>query len=297
MNVINQKSHHFQNHETKRVTLLGLLINLILTSTKLIVGILGNSQAVIADGFHSLSDMITDLSILLGVNFWLAPPDENHPYGHRRIEALFTISISIILFFVALLLIYNSITNIQDGNNEIPKKIALLGSVLTIILKEFVYQITIKTGKKIRSSALIANAWHHRSDALSSIPVIIAVIVAIYFPNLAFVDNIGAVIVSIFIFKVSFNILKPALNELSDHGADQQACDSIKHIASSVEGVKDAHAIRTRKVGNGYHVDMHILVDPNLTVKDGHDISENVTNILLNKGPNIIDVIIHIEPY
>lgn len=178
-----------------------------------------------------------------------------------------------------------------------PGKIALVGVVVSIVFKEILYHWTKAIGIRSKSSALIANAWHHRSDAISSIPALIAVAVASINPNLAFIDNIGALVVSIFILKVSWDIINPAISELADRSASKKDLEKISSIASGINGVKSVHAIRTRKLGYCLHVDLHVLVDGDMTVKMGHDISEVVKHELLEKGPEVLDVVVHLEPY
>jgi cation diffusion facilitator family transporter len=283
--------------EVRRVTWIGLAVNVFLSALKFIVGFLGSSQAVVADAVHSLSDMGTDFAVLLGVKFWSAPADESHPYGHRRIETIVTGAIGIALALAALGIGYNSLATIRDVHLKQPGWIAIAGSLLAIILKETLYRWTVTVGKRTKSSAVVANAWHHRSDALSSVPVVIAVTVAVINPKLAFIDHIGALVVSIFILKVSWDIIYPSLSELADLGAPQKSREKIRSIAMGINGVKSVHGIRTRRLGSGLHVDLHILVDGEMTVSMGHDISAAVKSALIEKGPNILDAVVHLEPY
>ncbi len=281
----------------RKVTWGGMLVNIFLSCIKFIVGYLGSSQAVIADAVHSLSDMSTDIAVILGVRFWSAPPDRNHPYGHQRIEALVTISIGLALVSVAAGLGYNSISTIHHGHVQGTELIAVIGPVLSILIKEALYRWTIKIGNEVKSGAVIANAWHHRSDALSSIPALIAVVVSALYPDWGFVDHIGAVIIAVFILKVAWDIIDPALKELIDTGVSAKTQQTINNLALQVKGVLSAHAIRTRKLGSRLHVDLHILVDPELSVRTGHEISENVKQHLIQYGPDVFDVVVHLEPY
>jgi len=285
------------SHDIKKVTWVGLFVNFILAAIKFIVGILGHSQAVVADAVHSISDMVTDIAVLVGVKYWSAPPDKDHPYGHWRIETIITGFIGLGLAAVAVGIGYNAIATLKDHCIETPKWIAIIGALVSIIVKELLYHWTVKVGRKVKSSALIANAWHHRSDALSSIPVLLAVGISVIKPEWAFVDHIGAIIVSLIILKVSWDIVFPALKKLSDSGASVKEKEQIRSLAMQVDGVKDAHAIRTRNVGRGLFVDMHVLVDGNISVSEGHSISEKVRDEIINKGPDVLDVVVHIEPY
>ena len=293
-NCINLKKNA---REIRKVTLVGMLVNLFLTGLKFAVGIFGSSQAVIADAVHSLSDMITDLAILFGVKYWSTPADDDHPYGHARIETLITLGIGLILFIVAGNLFYKAIITIPDKDGSPPMLIALLGPFVSIIFKEIIYRWTIKVGKRIKSSSLIANAWHHRSDSLSSIPALAAVAVAAINPKWAFVDHIGAIVVSIFIIRAAFQIIRPALEELTDKGLSEPEQSKIRQIVSGVGGVKAFHGLRTRRTASLYFIDLHILVEDDLSVKEGHDIAENVKNTLKSENKSIYDVLVHIEPY
>jgi cation diffusion facilitator family transporter len=284
------------SREVRRITWIGLAINTLLAALKFAVGSIGASQVVIADAVHSLSDCATDFAVIFGVKFWTAPPDENHPYGHRRIESLVTAAIGMALAVVAFGIVFKALTSLRDTHVMQSGWIAVTGPFLSIVFKEALYRWTVHVGREVRSSAVIANAWHHRSDAFSSIPALIAVGASALNPKWAFVDHVGAVIVSIFILKVSFDIIKPALVELTDGGASESDRGSIKQIASAVRGVEDAHAIRTRKIGAGIFVDLHILVDPEMSVRIGHDISEEVKRELIEKGPDVLDVVVHLEP-
>lgn len=280
----------------KKITIIGMILNLLLAGIKLLVGYLGKSQAVIADAIHSLSDLSTDIAVIIGVKFWEPPPDEKHPYGHKKIETVITLVIGFILGFVGLEIILNAVKTLPDSHSQNPSLISVVGPLLSIIIKEILYHCTIIIGKKVKSSAVIANAWHHRSDALSSIPALIAVVISYIFPQFSFVDHIGAIIVAIFIFKVTWDICKPAFLDLIDSGANKKEIDEISNIALSTEGIQSIHKLRTRKVGGGYFIDLHIQVVGTLSVFEGHNISEKVKYNLLKNGPNVIDVLIHLEP-
>lgn len=282
--------------EVRRVTLGGLGINLLLSAMKLAAGILGGSQAMVADAVHSLSDAVTDVAVLLGVGFWSAPPDDRHPYGHWRIETLVTTSIGLALIAVAVGIGFNSIVNIRVDHSAAPAGYALWAAILSIVVKELLYQWTAFTGRKIGSSAVIANAWHHRSDALSSIPAAAAILIARVKPEWAYVDHIGAIVVSGFVLHAAWGIIKSAAGDLIDEGAPAPLLQKIRAICESVTGVTSIHAIRTRKVGPGYHLDLHVLVPSDYSVKKGHDISRDLKHQVLTKIPEVRDVIAHIEP-
>ncbi len=281
----------------RRVTWLGLAVNLLLSGFKMIAGWLGNSQAVLADGVHSLSDLSTDIAVLVGVQFWTAPADESHPHGHQRIETAVTAFIGIVLALVAVLLGYHALATLHEPHKGGPGALALVAAVVSIVCKEGIYRWTLRVGKRVRSTAVIANAWHHRSDAFSSIPATIAVLGAMLVPSWYFLDHIGAIVVSVFILQAAWQILHPALRELTDAGAPPEVLDFIETKARETTGVRGVHKIRTRRMGAGLQADLHIQVDAELTVKQGHEIAGIVRRRLVEEGPDIIDVIIHVEPW
>ena len=284
-------------NEINRITYFSIVINVLLSAVKIFTGIIGNSKSAVADGVHSLSDLSTDLAILIGVKFWTAPPDENHPYGHGRIETLVTVFIGIILTVVGLSIGYEAISTLRDSHLEKPKWISLIGIAFSIILKELLFRWTIRVGRRLKSSSLIANAWHHRSDSFSSIPALIAVSVSIIFPGLEFIDHIGAVIVAFIIIKVSLGILFSSFEELTDRGISKKDIDNIKNISMQIHGVKEVHAVRSRKYNSGNYIDLHVLVDESLSVKRGRDIAEEVKLSIIEKGPSVVDAVVHIEPF
>jgi len=283
--------------QVKRITWIGLAINLFLAILKFIVGTIGSSQAVVADAVHSLSDMATDIAVLFGVRFWTAPADEDHPYGHWRIETLITVVIGISLVMVALGIGYKALTTIREVHLKQPGWIAIIGVLFSIFFKEALYHWTLRVGRLTKSSAVIANAWHHRSDAISSIPALIAVAAAATNPNWAFADHVGALVVALIILKVSWSIIAPAFSELTDRGASEKDCNQIRAIAMGIYGVELVHAIRSRRSGSGFHVDLHVQVNGDMPVRKGHDISEQVKQALIEKGPDILDVVVHLEPF
>ncbi|MCF7917131.1 MAG: cation diffusion facilitator family transporter [Candidatus Omnitrophica bacterium] len=283
--------------QIRKITWLGLVSNLFLFGIKTLFGILGNSQALVADAVHTLTDVSTDLAVLLGVKFWTKPPDQEHPYGHNRIEIIISIGIGIILFATAVGIGYNALISIRKEHLSSPSWIAFWAALAAIIIKEIIYRKTLAIGKRNKSSAVIANAWHHRSDALSSIPVAIAVAAAAINKSWAFLDHLGAFIVCLFIIQASWKIISKAFQDMIDTGVSKQYINKIKDLVISTEGVKDAHAIRSRNIASKIFVDLHVLVDSNLSVKKSHSIAESVKKALINSQEDIIDVVVHIEPY
>ncbi len=280
----------------QRITLLGLLANTALVVIKFAAGWFGNSQALIADAVHSLSDSVTDVALLVGLRFWTQPPDTQHPHGHRRIETLVTIFIALCLAGVGIGLAWKAIYSLYLGDFHIPTSAAFIAALISIIVKEWLYRWTVAVGKRVKSTAMIANAWHHRSDAFSSIPVAIAVGATMINPAWAALDQIGAILVSGFILHAAWSILHPALAELIDAGASPAICAQLVALARDVEGVCSLHDLRTRFQGGKLQVDLHVSVDARLTVDEGHAIAHRVRDALLAGGFDVIDALVHIEP-
>jgi len=280
----------------RRVTLGGLAVNLLLSVLKMASGLLGHSQAMVADAIHSLSDSLTDVAILLGVRFWSAPPDDRHPYGHWRIETLVTTGIGLLLIAVVVGITFNSIRNIQRGVGDAPSWLAFWAAIVSLLVKELLYHWTARTGHRLASSAVVANAWHHRSDAMSSIPAALAILAARLKPEWAFVDQFGAILVSGFVLYAAWGIIRSATGDLTDEAAPEPLLDDIRLTCKQLEGVSSVHAMRTRKVGPGYHMDLHVLVNPDLSVRQGHNIATRVKRHLLGQLPSVRDVVVHIEP-
>ncbi len=286
-----------QRWQVKRVTLWGMAANLGLAALKMVFGLVGHSQALVADAVHSLSDTATDLALLIGVHYWSAPADEDHPHGHGRIETLITCLVGILLASVGVGLLYRALSTMHEGPSTVPSWSAFAVACLSIVGKEWLYQWTVRVGRRIRSTAVIANAWHHRSDALSSVPVALAVLGSKIHPDWGLLDPIATVIVSVLILHASWKIAWPALRQLIDAGATEKECRQILALAKTTEGVQAVHKLRTRYIGPGLQVDLHVQVDPGLSVRLGHDIAGAVKQQLLEQGPDVVDVLVHLEPY
>ncbi len=285
-----------KKNEIKKITLWGLWVNVFLSIIKFIIGFLGNSQAVIADAVHSLSDTSSDFLILFGVKYWTAPPDSEHPYGHQKIESFVTILIGLILFSAACGIGFHAIVTINEIHAEKITIYTLIAPVISILFKEILFRKTYQVGVDINSTSVKANAWHHRTDALSSVPVLIAVTASLINPKFLFLDHIGALIVAAFILRLSFKIIFDNVNELIDTGISDEELQNISEMIKTNFDVKGCHKIRTRKIGSSIYVDLHLEVDGGLTVLKGHMISEQVKSDLIRENTNIIDVMIHLEP-
>ena len=281
----------------QKVTWVGSIANIALAFIKITIGKLTGSQALIADGVHSFSDLVTDTAILIGSRYWTAPADKEHPYGHGRFETLTNIFIGFILAIVGIGIGWDSLHSICSESHSAPGMLAFSAAVVSIVVKEALYRWTAIQAKTINSRALYANAWHHRSDALSSLPVAIAVIANYFFPTFHYLDQIAALIVTAMILKASFEILWPAILELTEAKADSDIEKQIKAYAAEDKNIKEVHAIRSRRTGSTILLDFHLLVDPEMSVEHAHNITENFKTHLLDELDEVVDIIIHIEPY
>lgn len=283
--------------EVRKVTWVGLGVNLGLMGVKFCAGIMGHSQALVADAIHSASDLITDAAILVGSRFWNSPPDAEHPNGHRRFETLITIGIGLAVIAVGFFLVYDAIIALAQKQESHPEIIAAAVALFSVISKEILFHYTRTKGRSLRCQALEANAWHHRSDALSSIPVVIAVILSLLIPSFWFIDSLGALLVGFLIIHSGYEIIKPGVHQVADGAADKETCEKLKAVALAVPGVISIHEFRTRFIGSDLQVNLHIVVANDMTLIEAHDLSEAVERALINSGENVVDALVHIDPY
>jgi len=288
--------------KANKITWIGFFANLILTSVKLIAGIIGNSTAMIADAIHSLSDFTTDIIVLISFKIVRKPPDKDHNYGHGKFETLATTIIGITLFVVGLGILYSSGENIYSAillktNLESPRIIALVTALLSMITKEILFRITLKEGEEINSPAVIANAWHHRSDAFSSIGTFIGIGGAILLgDNWRVLDPIAATIFSKFKMKTAYNISIGSIKELLEESLDDSTNKNILKIIENINQVRSPHELKTRKVGNKIIIDIHINVKNNLSIVEAHEINNEIERKIKKiYGDNTI-INIHTEP-
>ena len=296
-----------------RVTLVGALVNVILIAAKAVFGLWSGSRTLLADAVHSFSDLITDVVVLVGIRYWTAPADAGHPYGHGKIETLITLSIALSLASVGLFMAVGSLrilslaaVNPPAGIQSVTPAIwaALAVALLSIVSKEILYRWTAAWGVTLKSSALVANAWHHRSDALSSIPPVITIGAgaagAHLGHNLWFLDPVGTVVVAVMILAAAWKIARPTLGILLDASAGRRLNAAIRETVAATPGVLSGHKLRTRFLGPGaVEVNLHILVNGALTVQEGHHIAADAKYRLLAltiQEIRIVDVLIHIEP-
>ena len=280
----------------RKVTWIGLFVNLALVAIKFAAGIFGRSQALVADAIHSLTDLTTDIAVIAGSHYWSRPPDEDHPYGHRRLETLVSIFIGFALLVAGIGIGWKAISTLHEKHAAAPGWIAVAAALVSILCKESIYRWTAIVGKRLKSAALAANAWHHRTDALSSLPVLVAVAGARVFPSWSFLDRLGAAVVSIFILHASIKIIWPGISELIDVGAPTETRKMIQAIALKNKGVLQVHDIRTRYISSSIQVDLHIVVEGLITVREGHDIADDVKKRIIAEIPEVLDVIVHVDP-
>lgn len=289
-------------YEARRVTHVSFIANAILTAIKIFAGIFGFSAAMLADGIHSLSDFFTDIVVLIGIGFSGKPADDQHNYGHEKYETLATVVIGIALFLAGYKILSSGAVSIYEvlvGGKTIerPAAIAVLAAILSILSKEFLYRYTKAVGEKINSPSVIANGWHHRSDALSSVGTLIGIGGAfILGDKWTILDPVASVIVSMFIFKVAFEVLLPALNELVESSLSTEDNDYIKSVIEKSPQIQGYHKLRTRRIGSKVAIDVHFNFEKTLSVYDAHEYATDIENQLkLYFGDSSI-IITHLEP-
>jgi len=278
------------------ITIMGAVINVLLGIGKISAGFFGKSKALIADGFHSISDLLSDVVVIIGLKLSSHPPDETHHYGHAKIENFSELLIGILLAVTAFIIVFDAGKAIYLHKEIKPSGFTVIIALISIIVKEVLFRITLNAGKKFNNSAIIANAWHHRSDSFSSIAVLIGLTAAHFYEPLHILDAYMGLLVSFIILKVSIAAIINSVKKLVDASPDEVIYENIKKIISSDKNIVDFHKLRMRYIGNELIIEMHIHVEPDLTIKEAHDISENLKANIIKLTPNIYDVTIHIEP-
>ncbi len=287
--------------EIYRVTLVGSVVNVILLAFKFVAGILGHSSAMIADALHSLSDFVTDIIVLVFVKISHKPQDKSHDYGHGKYETLALTLIGIALMAVAISIIVKGALKIVAWANgevlEAPGMLAFWAAIVSIVLKEGVFRYTVIKGQQLNSKAVEANAWHHRSDALSSIGTAVGIGGAIFLgERWTILDPIASVVVGAFIVKVAFDLLKNGIGDLMEQSLPDSVESEILQLAASVPGVTEPHELRTRRIGNHYAIELHILMDGNITLKEAHDKASEVEDVLRQHYGEETHIAVHVEP-
>ncbi|WP_455220948.1 cation diffusion facilitator family transporter [Kaarinaea lacus] len=281
--------------ETKKVTLVGAAINLFLSVIKILFGYIAQSQSLIADGIHSLSDLISDGMVLFAAKHSHRAADEDHPYGHGRFETVVTVALGVLLIVVAGGIAIDAVRRMLEPDALLhPGFMALIVAVISIGANEFLYFYTIRVGNKYNSSMLKANAWHHRTDSISSVIVFVGVGGTML--GFQFLDAVAAIGVAVMIIKIGWDLCVQSVRELVDTALEPETVDSINETIRAVDGVRELHSLRTRRMGGEALVDVHVLVSPKLSVSEGHHIGEKVREQVVKHVDDVTDVMVHIDP-
>lgn len=285
-----------ERKQANRVSVITIIINLLLSLMKFVAGFIGHSQAMISDAVHSASDVVSTIAVIFGVNMSMKKSDDDHPYGHERIESIFSIILAMMLFATGMGIGLTAIKTIINGSEiVIPGKIALGAAIVSIAVKEWMYHYTKHTAVKINSSSMLADAWHHRSDALSSVGSLIGVAGAILgFP---ICEPIASIIICIFIAKAAADIFFDSVNRLVDRACTDEEIEKIKACITEIDGVMRIDKLMTRRFGSKIYVDLEIAEDGNISLNEAHRIAEAVHDNIENKIENIKHCMIHVNPF
>ncbi|MBS0357694.1 MAG: cation transporter [Proteobacteria bacterium] len=289
--------HHHHAHrysQTKRMTIFVSFTNALLGFLKIIFGLLGHSMALVADGIHSFADLITDVLVFFAVRFSTQAADLEHPYGHARIETAATVLLAVIVILSGAGIAYDAVIEMHEKTLQKPDFYVLVVAFISIVIKEILYRYTLRVAKHIDSRLLQANAWHHRSDAAASMVVLIGITGAIL--GFRYLDAIAAIIVGLMVAKMGWELGWSSIRELIDTGVDPELLEKMHETISTVPGVRFIHQLRTRSMSGRILVDVHVQVDPDLSVSEGHYIGHQVHHQLQKKIPSIQDVTVHIDP-
>jgi cation diffusion facilitator family transporter len=281
-------------NQAKKVTLIGALVNALLGFIKLIGGFLYHSHALIADGVHSFSDLFTDVMVLFASKYGSLDADDSHPYGHQRIETAATFLLSLFLILAGSGIAWDAIDELMHGTHTMPNWLSLPVICISIVANELLFHYTRYVGKRIQSQLIITNAWHHRSDAASSLVVFVSLIGSLM--GYVYLDAIAAIIVAVMIIKMGWDYAWNSVKELVDTAVDPELLKHIEHIINHVDGVEKMHQLRSRFMGGDIYIDVHILVSPKISVSEGHYIAQHVHNILIDQVDAIKDVTVHVDP-
>lgn len=291
-NLITDKEKRYQ--ASKQVTLLGAVVNVILSVGKIAAGVIGHSPVMVADGVHSASDLVSDAVVVWGMRMGKAAPDVEHPYGHGRFETLATLVLALALFGVALGIMHDAVDRLRDpGAIIVPTTIALWGAILSILCKEALYHYTVRVGKQHNAKTIIANAWHHRSDAISSVAALAGISGAMM--GMPLLDPVAAIAVALIVLKMGISFARDTLKELSDAAIDGDIKKTVDELVVSIPEVRSAHFLKGRQMGSDILIDVHVEVHPYISVSEGHQIAEMVRFALLQGIKEINDVLVHVD--
>jgi cation diffusion facilitator family transporter len=290
-----------RNKEIYKVTMVGGAVNVVLLLFKFVAGIVGHSAAMVADAVHSLSDFVTDVIVLVFVHISGKPKDKSHDYGHGKFETLAMTVIGLALLVVAVGIVYSGMTKIIDWANgtdlEAPGMLALWAALLSIVLKEGVYRYSMVKARELNSQAVEANAWHHRSDALSSLGTAIGIGGAIFLgKRWTVLDPIASVVVGMFIVKVAIDLLRRGIGDLMEQSLPDAVEEEMLQMVEAIPGVVEPHNLRTRRIGNHYAIELHIRMDGDISLRESHDKASEVEDMLRNRYGEDTHVAVHVEP-
>ncbi len=280
--------------ELRKVSLITIAVNVVLTVLKLMIGILAKSTAVISDGVHSLSDIATTVMVMIGLKLSSKSADNEHPYGHQRIESLFSLGLGAALGATALYLGYEGASKIISGTVYMLSPLTFAVTLLSIVTKEWMFWYTKAKAEKYNSSSMMSDAWHHRTDSISSVAVLIGLGFAYFGINWA--DPAATIAVCLIILKAAFDIIKSAIDQLIDKSADAQTESQLREVVLRNKAVKSVHELRTRISNNVIFVDLTVVVDSRMTVEKSHHVAESVRDSIANCGMNVCDCMVHIHP-
>lgn len=294
MPTAHDKASHERYVASRRVTLVSVAVNLVLAVGQVVIGFIGNSQALVADGFHTLSDLVTDFMVLFALKAGRKAADAEHPYGHARFETAVTLGLGGILVAVGIGIAASAALKLLQAESfTIPSQITLWVAVFTLVSKELLYRYLLIVADRYDSNMLRANAWHSRSDAISSLVVVVGIGGALF--GFGYLDSIAAVVVAAMVIKVGAKLSWQSLRELVDTGLGPEQVERIHATILSVNGVRALHLLRTRHIGSQVLVDVHIIVDSAIAVSEGHQIGEQVRHKLINEHDEVADVMVHID--
>lgn len=290
-----QQSAQARDKAMRQTSVVGAIVNLVLTLAKVVFGIIGQSHALIADGIHSLADLSTDLMVWFAAKYSNQPADKEHPYGHARIETAFTVGLGAVLIITAIGIVLDSAQRLLNPETlRQPTPIVLLVAAFSIFANEGLFHYTMRVGRKFNSRLLTANAWHHRSDAISSIVVLIGVTGSLL--GLPYLDAFAALGVALMIGKIGWDQAWASIRELVDTGMEPKTAAAMKWIIETIDCVRGVHMLRSRRMGGAYLIDVHVVVNERLSVSEGHKIAEYVRLKLIDSHENISNALVHIDP-
>lgn len=278
----------------EKASMVGIIGNILLTLAKMVAGIVGHSTAMVADAAHSASDIISSLVVYVSLKIAKKPADREHPYGHGKAESLATVAVGIFLLLAGLSIAYSAVTSIIEGNVTRPGMLPLVAAVLSVAVKEIMFQYTLRVGKRIQSPATVANAWHHRSDAYSSLASLIGIAGARF--GLLILDPLAGIAVTFFIIKMGWEITSDGIHQLMDGSGNNQIIEDLKQTIKDCDNVSKLKEIKSRQSGPYIFIDVIIGVDKDMTFEQSHQVAENVKRKIKNKYEKVNNVLIHVDP-